>query len=213
MSDNWLAQEVGADSKKMRQQEVKRRIVIGIIGLIVLGTGGMALAAYHNPKVIKTANDTPIPASEFDTPTPTPGISNLVTPTGTPSLVVLTAPSMSSNYTPPISQSFSLPSISIPSSSGTVSIPSYSYTPPTPAPTCAYGSQITTASQNLLRAENQLSEDEQASQTGAMPDGESGAGVSATQHNAAWASALQSDEATVNSDQNTLSGYEGEPGC
>lgn len=203
MSSNWLAEEVAADSRKLSKRSHKIRIISYSIGVLLVIT---VIALVSSIKPAKSV------AAQITGSIPT-GVSAEATPSNTPIPFPTSSIIASTSYVPPINESFSVPTYSFPTSAGTVSIPSYTYTPPTPTQSCAYSSQIASSSQNVTQAENQLSNDEQASQTSAMPNGGSSYGVSAAQHAGAWQSALQADQNNVASAQNTLSYYESQPGC
>ncbi|MGH7240345.1 MAG: hypothetical protein ACREHG_09840 [Candidatus Saccharimonadales bacterium] len=227
MSDtNWLAKEMEAENQKNPHRSFY--IKISLVSLMIILAGGLVIAFHHSPTQ-NTASSAPITDTGNSADTPNTTTNPITTPTPNDSSAlsqeVAEDKAMAAqdeanakddiSSAQSLSEPISVPSFSIPTTTGTVTIPSYSYTPPTstPSPSCAYGSQIASSTQTLIQTENKLSTDEQASQTSEMPDGEQSGGVTAFQHDAAWASALQADENSVNSAQNTLSNYESQPGC
>jgi hypothetical protein len=234
MADNWLAQEVGSESKKLSKKSRKAKLAIGLISFCMCIGVGVALASSKPAGIPKSLNvgivsTLTLPASNASS---TPVVSSA---SAAVSAVALKASQDEAAYQQALAngdkalaasllqqakidqqnltqqeQQFNASSAPI-----TVSTPTSTYTPaPTPvAPICAYDSQIGAYTQSLTQAENQYSNDQQASQTSAMPNGGSSYGVSASQHTAAWASALQTDQNNINSAQNTLSYYKSQPGC
>jgi hypothetical protein len=226
MSENWLAQEVEGESKKLSIKRLKVKLTLGLISLFVCIGVGATLANSKPSSIAKSAilgvSTTAAPSASS---TPAAGSSATLKASQDQAAYQQALANGDKALAASLLQQAKIDQQSLTqqqqqfnaTNNAPASTPSTAtaYTPPpTPTPAvCAYPGMVGTSSQKLAQAENQYSNDQQASQTSAMPNGETGYGISASQHAAAWASALQTDQNNINSAQNTLSYYKSQPGC
>ena len=220
MSENWLAEEVKSESKKLARKSGKLKIVLGLITVFICVVGGTALSSMKPgrdtaaaptglPSVISSAAATPAvlgaSAAAYaaslkfskDQAAYQQALAN-----GDKALAasLLNQAESSQQYLIQQEQQYRAANTPIPA------IPIYTPAPTPVAITCAYPGKLGPAVQSLIRAENQLSADQDASHS-------SMAGLSGAQIEAYWAPIIQTDQNNVTSAQNAVSFYESQPGC
>lgn len=161
MSDNWLANEVATESKKLSKRSHKIRIITYVIGaslvsVVIILISNIKPATSVAAKIIGGS-----PTSILATPSPSAS-SNTATQLLQQEEQESEAEAAQEEkmaqddlnaITP--TQSFTIPAFSISTAAGAISVPSYSYTPPTiSTPDCsAYGSAYAPLAQKLTQEE------------------------------------------------------------
>lgn len=193
--------------KKYRKQKI-RNIFLSCIALMIVASGGALALSHHK----LTNTPTQVYGLNSGSDNASPPTTNLSPSTSPSSTVNLPSSNPTSNsspnlYTPSITMPSS-PTISIPNSSYTPSYSSPTYTTPPSTyspPSCP---QLGDLTQQLIRAENQLSNDENASQSSA-----GGYGLTGAQLQSYWNSIIAQDKQVVNTAQQQINSYKQQTGC